>query len=218
MADYFLLLDADAFEGRTRPALAESWRRRNFEPCRELCAALMPAARAFAERYHVGGAEPLLFRVAAGGLSFDRTFWRGLAGEVLLFSAAALPEIQTAEEALCRLLAPDGPAPDGTARRLLPPVRQAHRGSRDLTFGAAVYRPEHAGYNDAADVARLADDLAAVDPAAWTASSLAGLPGVETEEERADELEFARDWFPPLADLYRQARDARQVVVVERIY
>ena len=64
-------------------------------------------------------------------------------------------------------------------RESLPPILQAHRGSRDLTFGAAVYRPEHAGYNNAADVARLADYLAAVRPEHWTPADLAGLAAGE---------------------------------------
>ena len=42
LADYFLLLDGALFAERMRPALAASWRRRSFEPCREFCAALLP--------------------------------------------------------------------------------------------------------------------------------------------------------------------------------
>ena len=67
-------------------ALAASWRQRSFEPCRDLCTALVPAARSYAERYHTGSSEPLLCQVAAG-LPFDRAYWRSLAGEVLLFAA-----------------------------------------------------------------------------------------------------------------------------------
>src|SRR5436309_12057709 len=105
MADYFLVLDGAAFEGRVRPALAASWRRRTFDPCRPLCAALVPAARDYAERYCTGGDEPLVAKVA-DGLSFDRAFWRTLVGEVLLFTAVDIPEIRTCPETLCRLLAP----------------------------------------------------------------------------------------------------------------
>jgi hypothetical protein len=216
MADYFLLLDADAFELRFRPALAAAWRLRSFEPCRALAAELTPAARSYAERYHVGG-EPLLARVAAG-LPFDRAFWRGLVGEVLLFSAAEIPEFQVCEEVLCCLLAPDHYRGAVAERGRLAPIQQAHRGSRDLTFGAAVYRPDHAGLNDAADVARLADYLAAVRPETWTVADLAMLRGVEDDEGRADELAFAREWFPALADLYRRVRERRCVVVIERVW
>ena len=71
MADYFLMLDAAAFEGRARPVLAASWRLRSFEPCRSFCTDLLPSASAYAEQYHVGADEPLLRRVA-DGLPFHR--------------------------------------------------------------------------------------------------------------------------------------------------
>ena len=120
MADYFLLLDAASFEGRTRPALAAGWRQRSFDPCRPLCADLMPAARAYAQRYHVGGEEPLLSRVA-DGLPFARARWRGLAAEVLLYTAVEIPEFQTCEETLCLLLAPDRMGVEERSR--LAPIR-----------------------------------------------------------------------------------------------
>ncbi len=217
VADYFLLLDAANFEGRVRPALAESWRRRSFVHCRALCQALLPAAAEYRKRYHTGDVEPLLGRVAAG-LSFDRTFWRFLVGEELLFTAVEIPEFQVNEDTLCCLLAPDHYRHSVVERERLAPIQQAHRGARDLTFGAAVYRPEHAGYNNPADVARLADYLGSVRPENWTVADLAGLRGAPDEEERADELAFAREWFPALVDLYRRARPNGQVVVHESIY
>jgi hypothetical protein len=217
MADYFFLLDAAGFEGRVRPALVESWRRRSFAPCQPLCQTLRSAAAAYQERYRTGDVEPLLCRIAEG-LTFDRAFWRTLVGEVLLFTAAEIPEFQVNEDTLCCLLAPDHYRQSVTERERLAPIQQAHRGARDLTFGAAVYRPEHAGYNDRADVARLADYLGAVRPENWTAADLAGLRGVADEEERADELAFAREWFPVLVDLYRRAWANSQVVVHECIY
>jgi hypothetical protein len=215
MADYFLLLDAADFEGRVRPALAESWRRRSFVPCRELCRSLLPAASAYRQRYHTGDTEPLLARVA-DGLAFDRTFWRALVGEVLLFTAAEIPEFQVNAETLYCLLAPDNYRLEVGERERLAPIQQAHCGSRDLTFGAAVYRPEHAGYNNSADVARLADYLDSVRPETWTAADLADL--IADGEDRADELAFTREWFPALVDLYRRAHDNAQVVVIESIY
>jgi hypothetical protein len=96
----------------------------------------------------------------------------------------------------------------------MPPIMQAHRGSRDLTFGAAVYRPEHAGLNDRDDVARLAEFLASVRPEQWTAAALVGMD----EEDAADEIEFAREWFPELVDLFRRANERGQVIVHERMY
>jgi hypothetical protein len=209
MADYFLLLDAASFENRIRPAMAAAWRQRDFDPCRSLCTDLLPSARAYAERYHVGGDEPLLSRVAAD-LPFDRTCWRGLVAEILLYTAVEIPEFQTCEETLCLLLTPDRTGVE--ERSQLAPIQQAHRGTRDLTFGAAVYRPEHAGYNNAADVARLADYLAAVRPDQWTPADLAGLPDAE------EELEYTREWFPALAEMFQRARERGCVLVHESIF
>jgi hypothetical protein len=214
MADYFLLLDAASFAGRTRPALAAAWRQRSFDPCRLLCADLMPAARAYAQRYHVGGEEPLLGRVA-DGLPFDRARWRGLTAEVLLYTAVEIPEFQTCEETLCLLLAPDHNQAEVEERSRLAPIQQAHRGTRDLTFGAAVYRPEHAGYNNTDDVARLVDYLGAIQPEQWTPADLAGLAD---EGEREEELAFAREWFPGLAEMFQRARERGYVLVHESIY
>jgi|SRR5665213_2653744 len=217
MADYFLMLDAAAFEGRARLLLAASWRLRDFDPCRAYCAELLPAASAYAQQYHVGADEPLLARVAEG-LSFDRDRWRALVGEVLLFTAVEIPEFQTCEATLCRLLAPEHYRDAVDQRERLAPIQQAHQGTRDLTFGAAVYRPEHAGYNNVEDVARLADYLAAVRPDHWTPADLVGLSGAEDEAEREEELAFAREWFPALADLFRRTRERGAVLVHESIY
>jgi hypothetical protein len=215
MADYFLLLNGDDFERSVRPALAASWRERSFGPCRDLCVRLLPSARAYAERYHTGNDEPLLAKVA-DGLLFDRTYWRSLVGEVLLFSAVEIPEFQTCADTLCRLLAPPA-CGAALPREQLPPIRQAHEGSRDLTFGGAVYRPEYAGYNNAADVARLADYLTGIDPQLWTLAEL-GLREGEDVDDLADELDFAREWFPVLAALYRRCRELGRVIVHESIY
>jgi hypothetical protein len=217
MADYFLMLDADAFERRARPTLAASWRQRSFAPCRSFCAELLPAASAYAEQYHVGADEPLLARVAEG-LSFDRARWRAVVGEVLLFTAVEIPEFQTCEETLCRLLVPEHYRAAVDQRERLAPIQQAHRGTRDLTFGAAVFRPEHAGYNNIEDVSRLADYLAAVHLEAWTQADLIGLRDAEDEFEREEELEFAREWFPALAALFRRAQERGAVLVHENIY
>jgi hypothetical protein len=206
---YFLLHDAARFHQEIRPALSATWRRRGFEPARPLCAALAPAAVAFAERYHTGNDESLLSRVAGGAaVPFDRDVWRLLVGEVLLYGAASVPELLTAPDTLAHLLA----AGDDDAA----PIRQAHRGSHPLVFGGGFYRPDAAGYNDVADVARLADYLAAVDDARWSVGDLAGLPDLN-DEERAEELEFARELLPPLAGMYREARAAAQVVVCEAL-
>jgi hypothetical protein len=211
---YFLLLDANRFHQQLRPALAASWRVRSFEPCCALCVALLPAVHKFAERYHSTPEDTLVARVATG-LSCDRDFWRSLAGEVLWYSAGDIPEFQTNPESLCCLLAPEQYRQGDVPREHFAPIQQVHFGARDLVFGGGYYRPEHAGYNDREDVTRLADYLAAVDPARWTAADLQQLRGMTDEEERAEELDFVREWFPSLQELYRSAAEQAQMVVCE---
>jgi hypothetical protein len=100
MAEYFLCLDAETFLRRIRPALAASWRQRSFDPCHCLCNELLPAANDYTHRYYTGGEETLVARVAQG-LPFERLSWRLLVGEVLLFAAEEIPELQSNAETLC---------------------------------------------------------------------------------------------------------------------
>ncbi len=210
MSLYFLVLESQLFEEEIRPALAVSWKRRDFGPCRALCARLLPMARDFADRYHLGSQEPLIASVAKG-LTFDRIFWKHLVGEMLWFCAAEIPEIETSPDALGCLQA-RGQRWDLTTRRAdLPPIMQAHHGSRDLVFGGGFYRPEHAGYSNVDDVARLAAYLGAIQPAAWQAQDLANV----APEEREEELAFLRDWFPPLQALYATAAQRGRIIACE---
>ncbi len=204
---YFLLHDAVRFSDSVRPPLTEAWRRRSFEPCRLLCESLAPAALAFAERYHTGHDDPLLAQLLRGPMPFDRDLWRLLVGEVLLYGAAVVPEFQTAPDTLAWLLASGQEAA---------PIQQAHFGSRSLVFGG-FYRPDAAGWNDSDDVERLVDYLAAVDPGGWTIANLAGLRRFADGDECAEELEFARDMFASLCQMYQAARQAKQVVICERL-
>lgn len=204
---YFLLHDAADFAHRVRPALSASWHARSFEPCRTLCTELAPAASDFTRRYGADGDEPFVARVARG-LPFDRDLWRLLVGEVLLYAALELPEIQTTPESVVFLLTRRRCAIE---RERFAPIEQAYFGSRDLVFGG-YYRPEHAGLNDPADVARLSDYLATLRPEEWT--DLEGLPGL-SPDERDDELDFAREWFPALQELYREARARKLLVLCE---
>ena len=210
---YFLVHDALRFQEVLRPALAASWRQRSFAPCFNLGALLAPEVRAFQERYYLGQDEPLLSKLEE--LAFDRHLWRLLVGEVLLYAAAEIPEIPTAPETLTCLLAPDSFARTNPSREHFAPIQQAHFGTRDLTFGAAIYQPERTGYNDLADVTRLAAYLEAIDPQSWTTSDLEPLPELASDEDRAEELELVREWFAPLRGLYRQASERDQVIVCD---
>jgi hypothetical protein len=209
---YFLLHEAASFRGQVVPALAACWRRRSFAPCCPLAEALAPAARAYAERYHTGGDEPLLAAVLRG-LPFGLNSWRSLVGEVLLYAAVDVPEIQTAPETLACLAG----TPPGTEvpRDRFSPVQQVHYGACDLDFGGRCYRPDAAGFNDRADVSRLADYLDGLRPERWTPDDLKALPGLEDDEERAEEVELAREWFPALRGMYRAVQEQERVVVCE---
>jgi hypothetical protein len=211
---YFFLLESAAFEERIRPALASAWRQRSFEPGRSLCQGLLPGVQAFAERYALADEEPLVARVARG-LPFDRDYWTFLVGEVLLYAAVDVPEIEVAPDTLRAILAPERLGQDGGAREQFAPIERAHFGSRDLRFGARLYRPESVGLNDVGDVARLAAYLGDVDPNGWTPADLVPLADLTNNEDRADELAFVQDWFPALQELYRRAAASALVVVCE---
>jgi hypothetical protein len=214
MHHYFYLLPAADFHRRIRPVLTASWQQHSFAACRDLCAERAPRALAFRAQCGSAGEEPLLCEVARG-VAFDRTLWKLLVGELLTYSATEIPLLESSHGALCRLL--DGEGGQATARRDYSPIQQVHNGARDLHFGGGYYRPEHAGYNDTPDVMRLSDYLGGINPEDWDPDGLAGLPGCESEEDRADELELARDWFPSLRALYRGAGERGQVIVCESL-
>lgn len=210
MPEYFLIQDGVRFELEMRPALANCWRQRSFGPCVELCTTLLPAVRAYTEEYHTGSVEPLLCAVARQEVgAFSRLAWRTLVGEVLLYAAVDLPELQICEQTLACLM------PDSDSRTLL---HHAYRGARDLSFGPVVYRPEYAGYNNAQDVGRLARGLANINPKQWTTQALVSLTDLESEEDREEELAYVREWFPVLRDLYIQCEANGNVVVWELVY
>jgi hypothetical protein len=217
MALYFLRLDAEFFRRELAPALAAAWRRGSFGPCAGLCARLLPAAHAFAERYHTcpnGGLLDAVARLGAG-TPFARDLWRLLVGEVLLYGAAEIPEPQTAPATLACLLAPGEFRRWPVPRAEFAPIQQAHHGSHDLVLGG-FYRPDHAGWNDVADVARLSEYLAGVDPGRWAETDLATLADV-TEEDRAEELAFAGECLAALRALYEGAGERGEIVVCETL-
>lgn len=208
---YFYVLEHHTFHRRLRPALTASWRTRSFAPCRSLAADFATAIRDFQQRFHIGPEELLITRLDTG-LAFDRRAWRLLVGELLMVCAVEIPEIETSPETLAVLLQ-DSQTRPGTRSS----IEQAHFGSRDLAFGAGYYRPEHAGWNDLDDVRRLSEYLATIDPQRWQIADLAPLTELVTDEERAEELDYVREWWPPLVDLYGRAAARSHVIVCERL-
>lgn len=214
MPHYFYVIQATLFEDEIRPALATAWRQRSFEPCATLCRNLLSAAEGFALRYHLGPKTLFIPRVAQG-LAFSKDAWRSLVGDLLLVSASVIPEVQTAAETLSCLLSSRA-GPDGNPRAEFTPIEQAHFGTRDLVFGGGFYRPEHAGWNDAPDVARLAEYLESVDAGRWTAEQLAPMTELAADD-REEELEFARQCLGNLAELYCSARGGGHIIVCELV-
>jgi hypothetical protein len=214
MPIYYMLLDAAQFHHQLCPTLAASWRQHSFEPCRTLCRSLLPAAQSFAERYHTGPAEALLCKVARD-LPFDRHFWTLLVGEILLFAATEIPEIQVAPDTLCCLLAPENYLEEAAPRERFAPIQQAHFGSRELNFGGKPYRPEYTGFNDVKDVSRLCNYLTELRPEQWSVGGLSALRDAADESERQEELEIVGEWFPALCELYQRAASGGQVIICE---
>src|SRR5205085_1303275 len=97
-----------------------------------------------------------------------------------------------------------------------PPIVQVHRGSRDLHWGG-FYRPDHAGYNDVADVVRLSTYLEQQRPEDWRAADLASLEELPDEVDRLEELADLRAWWPALVEMYRRATDENLVAACEEI-
>jgi hypothetical protein len=211
---YFLLFDPGKFNKLARP-LGEGWARRAFDPLQLICRDLRAAAGKFADRFGMTAGD-LLSTQALRGVPLDRNLWRTLIGEILLMTAEEVPEIETAPQTLTCLLAPDRYRERQGQRECFSPIEQAQFGSRDLVFGQAYYRPDHAGWNDVEDVARLAQYFTGIDPAVWQVSGLAELRDI-APEDRADELDYARQCFRALKDVYRRAQERGHVVVCEEI-
>jgi hypothetical protein len=208
---YFMLHDAERFNALIRPALAASWRQRSFTPCLKLQTALAIEAACYFNENRIGEDESILLRVGPD-LAFSKEVWRFLVGEVLLIGAADLPEIPVPEQPLRRLL--HGGESESVTRFQFVPIEQALYGARDLVFGG-WYRPEHAGYNDKADVLRLVTYLDALQSESWSTVDLSWLD--VSDEERHDELEFARASIRLLREMYDRARSRDQIIVCEHL-
>jgi hypothetical protein len=207
---YFMLHDAERFHELIRPVLAASWRQRGFAPCEALRSALTAEMIRFLSANRIREEESILLRVGSE-LPFGREMWRYLVGEVLLVAAAELPEIHVPEETLCRLAQPADREP--AMRDRSQPMEQVLHGARDLNFGGGWYRPDAAGWNDTDDVIRLTAYLAALNPQMWTPAKLPS--GDENDEDRQEEVEFARESLVSLRAMYERARTRGQILVCE---
>jgi hypothetical protein len=195
----FLIHEADFFRDRLGPALAECVRKRSFAPLRSLTNGVRANVEAGAIRDHLTPDEaPLFLRIAHE--RFSRPLWRHVAGELLLHTAVETPSFPLAPELLSSFM------PTELVERL-------HRGSRDVSFDGVPYRPDAAGLHDVNDVAELARTLSSIDAGTWSADRLAETP----PDDRADELDYARQRFRDLRAMFESARDAGLVLVCEEL-
>jgi hypothetical protein len=204
---YFLPISASLFEELLVPALSQSRKQRSFGPVLGICRDFAARARILVQHAGSETIPPVTLQVP-DGLAFRRGSWSLLAGELLLLAAAELPQIEAPLESLASVL----DQPLSTARGSFPPIQQAIAGSRDLWFGGS-YRPQSAGWNDVADVGRLASWLASVDRDSWSAGKLSDARIANPIEE----LEFLKEWLPPLCEMYRRAADMNWIMVCEEI-
>jgi len=202
---YFYVLDGAFFAEVLGPGLAASWRVKSFAAAGPLCRRLLATAVL---------PENSVIRLVADGLPFDRHVWQALVGESLVLGASSVPRLEVAPRSLVALLAPERLDQD-SPRRDFSQVEQIHYGSRDLHLGT-YYRPEYVGWNDAADIKRLTEWMRGIDPGTCSADALARLPEFADAEERAEELAYVKDWWPPLVELYAGAETRGEVVVCER--
>lgn len=203
-------VESEFFHRRIVPALGNCWKERSFEPGRELFRELEPRIAAFHAECHGITGKTLIEEVATG-LAFDRLLWRTLVGEVLLIAAAEMPILELSPEALCVLLLGASEGPRSEFSR----IEQVLYGSRDLVFRGGFYRPDFAGWNDVDDVARLAEYLQSVDVASWQPGDLRTMAELPDDEERFEELEFVRQNWPGLVQVYVEAKDKRRIIICD---
>jgi hypothetical protein len=215
MTLYFYVHEGDSFHQQLVPSLTAAWQQRSLQPCRAFCERLLPRVEEFTSQFRLGAGDSLVNRVVQG-LPFSKDTWRHLVGEVLLYAAVEVPELTTASDTLCCLLAPEKYGAEFVPRAQLAPIQQVHHGSRDLILGG-FYRPNAAGYNDSEDVARLATYLAEVRPAEWKCEDLDEWREDAEPDEVGEELEFARERFADLRSLYEAAAAGRRVIVMETL-
>jgi hypothetical protein len=208
---YFLLIDSLWFHQTLTPTLGASIRKRSFRPCFDLCGSLLPAVETYANSFPLGQAASLIHQVSQG-LPFDRSLWKALVGEMLLYGASEMPELPNIFATLKGILGSD----THLARSDFSPIEQVELGSRDIVIGGSCYRPEHAGLNDENDVKRLTNYLKSLDPSTWSPTDLETASELSSEEDREAELEFIRQELPNLLQIYGRACDRQQVIVCEK--
>lgn len=193
MVPYFFLLHRDYFWQRVRPAMAECRRLRSFQPCQPLCQHLLDRLGKFPPDSLMGQ--------AAAALPYSPPAWKALVGELLVAGAEEAPRLALSPSTCCTLL----DSPQRSDRPDFTPIQQVFHGARDIEFGVGVYRPDHAGYNNEADIHRLTVYLQSINPRHWYPA--AGMDG--------DEVLDAQSWWPELVAMYERAFRQNWLIVCE---
>jgi len=145
MPIYFMLLDARQFHQDIVPALSISWRQRSFAL---LAPDFMPpsAARRAELRgeVHVPGGQTIHGQGCAR-LAIDRDRWKLVVGEILLFAAAEVPEIEVVPETMLCLLAADAYLNETVERRNFRQSSKRMRALATLTSAARCTGRKRAG-------------------------------------------------------------------------
>ncbi len=213
MLPFFYLFQESFFLKNMLPALTEAWKQKQFLPCRELCGHLV--------RKEPSMPDHAMNRQVSQGIGFDKSYWKCLVGECLVYGAVDVPRVTITPQTVCALIDPSPHASlracgiDAMPRPYGSLVLQALFGSRDLAFGTAFYRPDRAGWNDAADCARLLVYLQSIRTDNWRTEDLAALVELADPEERQEELLHAREWWPDFVELYQTAVEDGLMLVCE---
>jgi hypothetical protein len=202
---YFYLIPFERFQKRLVPALASSWKRRNFHEIIDLY-----RQSAGEKGLRLDNVQQLSsqLQLASESRLFRPDIWLIVVAEALLAASAELPEIETPLESWARLLGQDL----AETRPKYAPIQKAVLGSLDLFLGC-YYRPENAGWNDFSDVREFAGWLRKVQAETWRPEFLTHIPS----EDREEELAYAKEWFGLFTAMYDRAEQAEYVVVCERI-
>lgn len=207
---YFYVHDASWFHGTLIPALTDAWQHRSFHSCKGVCQRIIANCSESPDEFIVHPGSTLSAHIVAGQ-PFDYAGWKILVGEALALGAAEIPivpEILPALKHLMRTSLHEN-------RECFSPVQQIELGTREIRLGGVAYRPDFSGVNQETDIERLESFLVSFDAEAWKPDDLFGMPGLEDEDQRHDELEYLRQEHPHLTAILTRAKSNHQIIVCE---
>ena len=196
MSLIFYLHDREFLLDRVTPILRECWKKKSFAPGQAFFAELTDHWPEFRDLHHFNQGTPLF--AAMNHLPCDAFFWSSLVGEILLYTALEIPYLEVDSELL---LATNGE-----------PMKEVLFGSRPIQMGR-IYRRDQAGWSLPEDLTRFATFLNEVHPEDWHLPS--EFRSDLSEEDREDDLEMSREWYPNLREMVLKAAEKQQILVSE---